>query len=157
MSGVPPPIYTQRVLLRLLPVAFWLSLIGVIGFGLSWYRSFERVVHDKAANADGMQRLWRQAPNLPIGVVVPSNNRWNQHAFVAERSTRYNDRGGVGILILDDHYTGDDETYSSGNGVIGDDLSAALLCAVPAKAALSGVIIDPIVKSMIATRCGRHL
>lgn len=113
-----------------------------------FYVGLKNVLYDKSMNANVFQRA-RQLPDIPLGVVVPAGNRWVANAFVAERST-----DGIAVLILDDHYRGDDAMYRSGSGVIGDDISKPLLCALPADAALKAIVIDPVVSSLIEANCG---
>lgn len=136
---------------RVLSISSAVALLVAV-FVACWVMSMSRVFHDKAVNADALQRLWSYGTQVPLGVVVPAANRWTTRAFAAERSGGGPSRR-IAVLILDDHYRGDDPTYRSKSGIIGDDVSTALLCSVPAQAARKGVHIDPLVSDMIRTRC----
>jgi hypothetical protein len=132
-----------------LKISTFLLLGGLAAFAVPFYFGFKRVAHDKAVNADVLQPL-REQPDLPLGKVVPSNNRWKRNAFVAERRV-----DGNAVLILDDHYRGRDPAYRSPDGVIGDEISSALLCSVPAQAKANAIVVDPAVLSMINRKCSR--
>jgi hypothetical protein len=117
-----------------------------------WIIAFNRITHDKAVNADALQRLWSYGVQVPLNVVVPANNKWTDHAFVAERFDADPPRR-TSVLILDDHYRGDDPTYRSEDGVIGDQLSLRLLCSIPAQASQKGVELDTRVFERIRNEC----
>lgn len=129
----------------LVALLFW----GFLGY---WAIDMNRVSHDKAVNADALQRLWSFGTQIPLGVVIPANNQWTTRAFVAERFDGDPPRQ-TSILILDDHYRGDDPTYRSDSGVIGNELSIGLLCSIPTQASIKRVNLDPIVLGMIRSRC----
>lgn len=136
-------------------VAMFLSLLILLValmFAIWWYLSFQRVVHDKAIDADALQRLWVHGQELPLNTVVPARNRWTRNAFVADQQAGVRP-GKVSVLILDDHYRGDDDSYRSPSGVIGDEISPGLLCSLPRQAAIKHVAIDPIVMRMITISC----
>jgi hypothetical protein len=138
----------DRVLNILVPT----GLILAVAFFAYWVVDLSRVVHDKAVNADGLQRLPNDGAAVPLNVVLPPNNRWTAHAFIAEQ--RKADPGRqISVLILDDHYRGDDPTYRTASGVIGEGLSIALLCSVPAQADAKGVRLDPDVAQLIHSKC----
>jgi hypothetical protein len=129
-----------------------LILLGALIFAGLWYSGFQRIVHDKAVNADALQRLWAHADELPLNTVIPARNQWTPNAFVAEKRPGARP-GKVSVLVLDDHYRGDDDSYRSQGGVIGDEISHGLLCSLPQKAGIKHVAIDPIVMRMITTSC----
>ncbi len=127
-----------------------LFLIGVIIFsGIKFYYSFKRIVHDKSINANVLQRLYEK-PDIPLGTAVAPANRWASNAFIAERQA-----DGIAVLILDDHYRGDDPAYRSASGVIGDEISNSLLCSLRAQATAQVIVIDPVVSTLIEAKCGR--
>jgi hypothetical protein len=122
--------------------------------GSLWLRAFQLDIHDKAINADSLQRLWTYGRQVPLGEVVPAKNRWIPNAFIAEAappqpgtSTR--------VMILDDHYWGSDPSYRSPSGIIGDDISNGLLCSVEGQAVKTGVTIDEVVSRRIRHKCGQ--
>lgn len=130
---------------RLFP---WLLLGALLAYAAGAYLQYRSIAYDKGVNANVLQSL-RDKRNLPVGIVVPPNNRWKSNAFIAERDgTTYS------ILILDDHYRGSDRSFRSDSGVIGDEIGQGFLCAIPAQATAKGVAIDPAVTRMIKSRCG---
>lgn len=129
-------------------VAVLLVLAGI----RYWYVKIEDDFHDKAINANGLQRLWTYGDNLPLGTLVARNNQWSENAFVAERQ-RGDGGEKIAVLILDDHYRGDDMTYRSHSGVIGDEISLSLLCALPSKVGWKSLNVDLAVRQMINSRC----
>ena len=106
--------------------------------------------HDKSVNSE-LQILWFDPHGMPIGVVQSANNRWMEHAFVADRSKEDGKR--IAVLVLDDHYRGGDPTYRSESGVIGDPISNAVLCSIPVQARQKKVAIDHAVQRLIAAKC----
>jgi hypothetical protein len=112
------------------------------------------VSHDKSVNSE-VGILWETGDHVPLGTVVPPNNRWIDHAFIAERATP---EGLVkrSILVLDDHYRSGDPTLRTETGVIGDSISREVLCSVPAqaKAQANTVKLDPVVQRLISNKCG---
>ncbi|MBC9030767.1 hypothetical protein IAG41_00025 [Sphingomonas sp. JC676] len=133
-----------RTAFKVLP---WPLIGALLACAVQFYSSFQKNAHDKGFNADVLQPL-RGQENLPIGTIVPQNNRWKSNAFVAERSGADN-----AVLILDDHYRGSDPAYRSDSGVIGDEISRTLLCSLPTHAKMKAVIIDPVVAHMISSKC----
>jgi hypothetical protein len=129
-----------------------------IGFALAlafiayWIIGFSRITHDKSVSSD-LQRLWLDGDQLQAGVVVAGNNRWTEHAFVADKVIRPEPGKKALVLILDDHYRGDDPTYRSDTGIIGDDLSPGILCSVDAQAAAKRVALDPLISRKIRSIC----
>jgi hypothetical protein len=132
-------------------LSLFILLVALI-FGVWWYVGFRRVIHDKAVNADALQRLSAHGNELPLNRVIPAGNRWTYRAFVAEKPAGAR-AGKVSILILDDHYQGDDDSYRSPSGIIGDQISHGLLCTLPQQASVKHVGIDPVVMRMIAASC----
>ena len=116
-------------------------------YAIQWAIDFQKIGHDKEINSDVFQRLHREN-KLPLGTLVPQNNHWISNAFVAESS-----RDGYAVLIIDDHYRGDDPAYRSESGVIGDEISRRVLCSLPAQARSKAVIIDPVVAQLIKSQC----
>ena len=108
--------------------------------------------HDKSLNSR-LQGLWAEPRRVPLGAVVPANNTWMENAFVADAS-RENGKA-VAILVLDDHYRSGDPTLRSESGVIGDPISKPLLCSIPSQARAKKVTLDPVVRRMINSECGR--
>ena len=106
--------------------------------------------HDKSINSQ-FGILWLDPQGVPVGVVQPRNNRWMEEAFIADRSTEEGKK--IAVLILDDHYRGGDPTYRSESGVIGDRISHAVLCSVPAQAQTKRVALDPVIQRLIAAQC----
>ena len=113
---------------------------------------FSKVLHDKEVNANSLERLWAEGRSVPMGVVVPANNRWAPNAFVSEPSPPQPGQN-THVLILDDHYRGDDQGYRTPNGIIGDDISHSLLCSLPQNAAIQKITIDAIVLAKIRKEC----
>jgi hypothetical protein len=136
----------------MISILIWPLLLTTAAFALLWLVSFLRVVHDKSINADALQRLQAAGELLPLGVVVPSHNRWANNAFVAERPSNEHRRQ-ISVLILDDHYRGTDPLLRSPSGVIGDEVSPSLLCSLRQQAKTKGVTVDPAIVDMIASRC----
>jgi hypothetical protein len=127
------------------------AVLAVAFFGY-WIIAFSRINHDKAVNVDALQRLWSYGVHVPLNVVVPANNKWTHHAFVAERFESDPPRQ-TSVLILDDHYRGDDPTYRSEDGIIGNQLSKGLLCSLPAQASEKHVTLDSRVAGKIEAEC----
>lgn len=139
----------MRWIVRLIFTGAMLSFLVLAG---QWVMQIQYDFHDKAINANSLQRLWSQGGTLPVDEIVPSNNKWTKNAFIAE--TRSSDGPNkIRVLILDDHYLGKDMTYRSRSGVIGDEISEMLLCSLPAKAKRTRLKIDPVVMDMINSRC----
>jgi len=107
-----------RTLQSFLLVLLLLAPMGLLAW---WLIGMSRIFHDKAINADALQRLWSYGRSVPLQTVVPAHNRWTAHAFVAEASDEEPGRH-TSVLILDDHYRGNDPTYRSQSGVVGNDL-----------------------------------
>jgi len=84
------------------------------------------ISHDKSVNSE-VGILWESSDRVPLGTVVPANNRWIEHAFIADSA---NGRHLVRrrALILDDHYLSSDPTLRTDTGVIGDAISREVLC-----------------------------
>jgi hypothetical protein len=132
---------------------WWVPALAVVfGAVTYWFVAMHRIVHDKAINADALQRVWSYGRAVPLGTVIPPHNRWTDDAFVAEASDEEAGRT-TSVLILDDHYRGSDPTYRTESGVIGNDVSISLLCSLPAQASTEGVRLDPVVVRLVQSRC----
>jgi hypothetical protein len=125
------------VMCIVVPIGWFLFTISVVG-------------HDKSVNSR-LQRLWSDAGGVPLGTVVPANNRWMENAFVADQSGETGKQ--VVVLILDDHYRSGDESLRSESGVIGDSISPQILCSIPMQARTRQVVLDPAVRKLIADEC----
>ena len=124
---------------------------AVCGIAIHWFIQMDRVFHDKAVNANALQRIRQYEREIPLRTVVLPHNRWTDNAFVAEPST--NGAGAISVLIVDDHYRGSDPAYRTDAGLIGDEISLPLLCSLPSQAAAKGVRLDAVVMRSIHTRC----
>lgn len=127
------------------------AAVLLVGVGVSWW-GFQQTIHDKAVNSDSLQKLQSGGFDIPVGVVVPAKNKWVPNAFVAEPAGTESGKE-INVLILDDHYVGNDFTLRSANGLIGGDLTLALFCSLPAKAAQANVRLDRVVSTEIAKQC----
>jgi hypothetical protein len=134
----------------------WAALaIPAFALPAYWALSMHRIFHDKAVNANALQRLWSYGRSVPLRTVVPAHNRWTDNAFVAEPAVQAPGKD-TSVLILDDHYRGGDPTYRTESGLIGDDLSIGLLCSLPSQAAAKGVRLDPVVVRLVRSRCNHQ-
>ena len=110
------------------------------------------ISHDKSVNSE-VGILWETNDRVPLRTVVPANNHWIDHAFIAEpvKGKRFVRRA---VLIVDDHYRGGDPTLRSETGVIGDMISRQVLCSIPAQAQAEAVTLDPVVRKLVSAECG---
>lgn len=139
--------------LRHLLIYWWVPVaLAIFVLVIGWLIAMNHVFHDKAVNADALQRLGSYGRKLPMRTVIPAHNHWTDKAFIAEPSKEEAGRD-ASVLILDDHYRGDDPTYRTESGIIGDELSLPVLCSVPVQAANKGVSLDPVVLRMIRSKC----
>lgn len=135
---------------------WWVPAILIAGgLAIYWWIGMNNIIHDKAVNADALQRLWGYGRRIPLRTVVPAHNRWTDKAFIAGVATPSGAEPGrdASVLILDDHYRGSDPTYRSKSGVIGDPVSLPLLCSLPAQASWKGVDLDPVVLQLVHSSC----
>lgn len=131
-------------------LAAGLGVVLAVWVGI-FIRHFLAIEHDKAVNADSLQRLRNYGGQLPLGVVIPAGNRWASNAFVAEKSDEAGDA--IAVVLLDDHYQGSDPIYGSAGGLIGDKISTGLFCSLPRLARQQNVILDPAVEAAIQREC----
>lgn len=96
--------------------------------------------------------LWSDPKSVPLRTLIPANNRWMENAFIADESRE--EGKAVAVLILDDHYKSGDYSLRSQSGVIGDEISRAVLCSVPTQAKRKKVSLDEVVRRRISAICG---
>jgi hypothetical protein len=134
------PRYFGWWVLGLFPAAFfgWIAYTAVV------------VGADKSVNSE-VGILWETTDRVPLGTVVPANNRWISHAFIADRA--HDPLVRRSVLILDDHYRSGDLTLRTESGVIGDGISRPVLCSVPAQAKAKSVKVDPVVEKLLNAEC----
>jgi hypothetical protein len=118
--------------------------------GWFWF-TLSVVGHDKAVNSR-LQMLWSDPKSVPLRTLIPANNRWMENAFIADESRE--EGKAVAVLILDDHYKSGDYSLRSQSGVIGDEISRAVLCSVPTQAKRKKVSLDEVVRRRISAICG---
>ena len=75
------------IALLIASVIGWISLTLVV------------ISHDKSLNSR-VEILWMNPMGAPLGIVVPSKNRWMENSFIAEAS--HDKLTKVAVLILDD-------------------------------------------------------
>lgn len=124
-----------------------ICLVAVAGWFLFTVMA---VGHDKSMNSR-LQVLWEEPRGVPLGIVVPADNRWIENAFVAEASDATDKQ--IAVLLLDDHYMSGDYSLRSRSGVIGDKISREVLCSVPAQARTANVDLDAVIQRVIAAEC----
>lgn len=131
-------------------LGWWIAAaFPVVFFGWAIV-SFIVLSHDKSVNSE-IGILWEAKDRVPLGVVIPSHNRWISHAFIADVSV--DPLVQRSVMIIDDHYQSGDPTLRSQSGIIGDPMRPPLLCTLPSQCKAKSVELDPAVVRLVQAEC----